>query len=529
MLTQRPRNVVSINPQDLPLQRDEHLHRAIQEFADIVGSQHVLQSEELASNTIGVQRHIVAQVSPADREELIAILRLANSRQIGVHPVSCGLNIGYGDLLPAQKHQIVLKLDRMNRVFDYDGELGQLSVEPGVTQQSLYQYLQDKHSDYFADMTGAGVSTSVVGNFADGGIGHSPLGHRRDNIVSLEVVLADGRIVNTCEQPAIGPDPNGLFVQSNFGIVVSLRMNLCKKAQHCEMFVATVDSDNDLGLAVDQIRTLLQLNTITTCVHMGNTVRALVSTRDCPEAWWTTPVGNEGAKKILANPIVKLGTWNAVGGIYGTAAEIRAKRKAIKQHLRCARVRFFSGGKLARLGKLMSAPPLKWLDKNQTGAKGIQSLRFIHGLMLGVPSDQAFSTIAWKVRNPKDTGLIWLAPTTKATAASARAMLSTCEEAFKDAGFDMPVTLNYAKPHRLVAIIGIHFDKRDDARRQRAQQLYRDLSAQLEQMGIGRYRIPTPLMDTAKFQDDGLNQLLSAIKQSVDENNIIAPGRYGLR
>lgn len=522
MINQRQK-VVSLTPGQIP-----ELQQVILELTNIVGSEHVVQSDELGSNTVGIHQEITAQVSPANRDELISILKLANTCQIGVYPVSCGLNIGYGDLVPAQKNQIVVKLDRLNQVFDYDEELGQVSVEPGVTQQLLFEYLRDNQSDYFADMTGAGVNTSVLGNFTDGGIGHSPLGHRRDNIVSLEVVLADGRIVNTCEQPAIGPDPNGLFVQSNFGIVVSLRMNLCKKPDCCEMFVATVDTDNDLAQAVNEIRGLLQLNTITSCVHMGNTVRALVSTRECPPEWWSKPVGNESAKKILANPIVKLGTWNAVGGIYGTRAEIKAKRYAIKKGLSSAKVRFFSAAKLSRLDTLLSTPPLKWLDKNQTGAKGIQSLNFIHGLMSGVPSNQAFGTIAWKVHDPRDTGLIWLAPTTKATGESAQTMLAVCEQAFNRAGFDMPVTLNYAKPNRLVAIIGIHFDKRDDTRRQRAQQLYRELTAELDQMGIGRYRIPTPLMDTAKFHDDGLQQLLSDFKRCIDEKNIIARGRYGL-
>ena len=148
--------------------------------------------ESVTENSYGISRPIIGAACPKDLSEVQFIVSTANDHQIPLYPISCGKNIGYGDKLPPADMQLIVDLHRMNKISGFDPELGTISLEPGVTQLQLYNFLISKQADFWMDATGAGLDSSYVGNALAGGFGHTPKGNRRHEISNLTVVCGNG-------------------------------------------------------------------------------------------------------------------------------------------------------------------------------------------------------------------------------------------------------------------------------------------------------------------------------------------------
>ena len=129
----------------------------------------------------------------------------------------------------------------MNRILDVNTELAYAVVEPGVTQEQFYQYLQSNRIPLWMDVTGAPPDASLVGNTLERGFGYSPYGDHFLSTCGMEVVLADGRILRTgfghyehgkarnVFKWGVGPYLDGIFTQSNYGIVTKMGIWLMPK------------------------------------------------------------------------------------------------------------------------------------------------------------------------------------------------------------------------------------------------------------------------------------------------------------
>ena len=125
----------------LPEQMDRDVFAGVvRELRAIVGDEWVFADE---ASTISYRKseipdlrgeHIPSgAVAPANVEQVQAILALANRYRLPLWPISTGHNMGYGMATPASSGQMILDLKRMNRILDFDAELGTILVEPGVT------------------------------------------------------------------------------------------------------------------------------------------------------------------------------------------------------------------------------------------------------------------------------------------------------------------------------------------------------------------------------------------------------------
>ena len=55
-----------------------------------------------------------------------------------------------------------------------------------------------------------------------------------------------------------------------------------------------------------------------------------------------------------------------------------------------------------------------------------------------------------------------------------------------------------------------------------------DLRDEFSRAGIGQYRSSVPGMSAIRYDNRGKRDALARIKQALDPNNVIAPGRYGI-
>jgi len=186
---------------------------AIAEWVTILGESGVVASgaDDFGASTIGTMRSIPAVLCPENQEQVAAVLQVAQRWHVGVYPVSTGNNWGYGSANPVEDGCVILDLSRLDRISDFDPELGVVTVEPGVTQGALRDFLDSHEGDYLVPVTGAGPNCSILGNALERGYGITPITDHFAAVTKLEAILPDGTLYRTPLSELGGEEVDGLF------------------------------------------------------------------------------------------------------------------------------------------------------------------------------------------------------------------------------------------------------------------------------------------------------------------------------
>ncbi|MCX7833472.1 MAG: FAD-binding protein [Ignavibacteria bacterium] len=169
-------------------------------------------------------------VKPSTANEVSEILKFANKYKIPVTPRGGGTGLS-GGALPCDGG-ILLSLERMNRILEIDERNFQVIVEPGVITEVLQKECEKKNMFYPVDPASSG-SCFIGGNVAEcaGGPRAVKYGVTKDYILSLEVVLPNGKIINTGSRTlknVVGYNLTQLFVGSEgtLGIITKIILKL---------------------------------------------------------------------------------------------------------------------------------------------------------------------------------------------------------------------------------------------------------------------------------------------------------------
>ncbi len=190
-------------------------------------------------------------------EQVSQILKLANENKIPVIPRGAGTGLS-GMAVPV-KGGIVLDLNRMNKIKDISIEDRFAVVEPGVIYADLDKALAPSGFCFPPD-PGSGTVCTLGGNVATnaGGVKGAKYGTTRDYVLGLEVVLADGRVMNTGASTikcVSGFDLTRLMVGSEgcLGVVTEITLKINPRPTASSTAVATFDKLEDAGKAVTEI------------------------------------------------------------------------------------------------------------------------------------------------------------------------------------------------------------------------------------------------------------------------------------
>jgi glycolate oxidase len=190
-------------------------------------------------------------------EQVSQIMKLATEHKISVIPRGAGTGLS-GMAVPVQGG-IVLDLNRMNKIHKISIEDRLAVVEPGVIYADLDQALAPSGFCFPPD-PGSGTVCTLGGNVATnaGGVKGAKYGTTRDYILGLEVVLADGRVMNTGSSTikcVSGFDLTRLIVGSEgtLGVVTKITMKINPRPKASSTAVATFENLEDAGKAVTQI------------------------------------------------------------------------------------------------------------------------------------------------------------------------------------------------------------------------------------------------------------------------------------
>lgn len=509
-------------PRMLPPQVDKSAFAsALEELRGIVGADWVFADEETTASYRKLEipdpdgKHVPSgAVAPSSVEEVQAILRVANKYKLPMWPVSTGKNMGYGMATPASPGQMILDLKRMNRIIEVDGELGTALVEPGVTYRDLRDYLDEHKLPFWIDVPTVGPIVSPLSNTLERGVGYTPYGDHFFMQCGMEVVLADGSIVKTgmgsvknsttwqAFKWGYGPYLDGIFTQSNFGVVTKLGLWLMPAPPVYKPFVVRFPNSEDVAKIADTIRPFRMSNLIPNGVLiMGAAYQLAMFNRrsdiwDKPGAIPDSVVQAEARKHGL-------GMWNTYFALYGTDDIIAATEPII-------RAAFEAKGGEVLTEKEMTGNP--WFEHHRT-------------LMRGGLSLEEIGIVRW--RGPTG-GMVAFAPVAPAKGAETIGQTALAKEIL--AKYDFDYAPAYAVGGReLHHIIFLMFDKADPAEERKANDCINEMIVRFGEKGWASYRTGVGTMDLVAKQYGEANRDLNArIKQALDPNHIIAPGKSGV-
>ena len=165
-------------------------------------------------------------IKPRSTKEVSECLKLATKYKIGVVPWSGGTGL-VGGQIAQDKYSVTLSLERMNNIKNFSTINQTVEVEAGVILETIHEFVGKRNFLYPLSMASKGACC-IGGNLATnaGGIGVLKYGNARDLCLGLEVVLADGTIVNdikTLKKDNTGYDLKNLFIGSEGSLGVITR------------------------------------------------------------------------------------------------------------------------------------------------------------------------------------------------------------------------------------------------------------------------------------------------------------------
>jgi 4-cresol dehydrogenase (hydroxylating) flavoprotein subunit len=517
--------------------------RAIEPL-NVIIDQAALRAAETA--TFPTEQKVPAILRPESTEEVSECLQIANVYRTPIYPISTGKNWGYGSRVPVETGCVLLDLSRLDRIVDFDEKLAHVTVEPGVTQRRLYEYLKTQRSRLWMDATGSSPDCSIVGNALERGYGHTPYGDHFAQVCGLKVVLPSGEVIDTgfgrfpnarsarVYRWGVGPYVDGLFAQSNLGIVTQMTLWLMPAPDYFQAFYINIENHGQLADVIDGLRPLRMDGTIKSAVHIGNDYKILSSIQQYPSM-------ERGQKKPLSAEVLNrfakswdFGAWNVSGGLYGTRREVALARNRIKEVFRknAKRLRFVDDH-LLRLLQYIQSPYYRFTGLNLPEL--LKIMQPIHGLKKGIPTDRIIPSTYWRKKDPAPSnpdpdrdrcGLLWCSVISPTNGKDVKTIVDIVYETLTRYGFEPAISIIMITERSLDNVISVMYDRDIPGEDERAVQCHDELLMKLTAEGYYPYRHNIRSMKLVSGSQREYRQFLSTIKRSLDPNNILAPGRY---
>jgi 4-cresol dehydrogenase (hydroxylating) flavoprotein subunit len=461
-----------------------------------------------------------AALFPSSVEQIQEILRVANEAKVPLWTVSQGRNNAYGGAAPRLPGAVLLNLRRMNKVLEIDDANAYAVVEPGVRFFDLYEAIRSGGHKLMISVPDLGWG-SVVGNTLDHGFGYTPYGDHTASQCGMEVVLANGDVIRTgmgamsnnrtwqTYKKGFGPSADGLFMQSNFGIVTKMGMWLLPQPECYMSCFVRCEKDSDLEPLIETIRPLVLDRTIPNYPIVGNVLGAAsqVSQR---KDWYN----GDGAlpDSVLDAMTTKLGAgrWNMRFALYGREAIVDAQYRIVQ----------------AAFAKL---PGATLGSRKYAGAAMAETVPPSDRIQAGIPGLDILNMVAWY--GGEEGGHLDFSPICALRGSEVVKQTALVRRVAESFGFDYCAGI-IIMPRSALQICLLNFDKKDPRQVERAFDCCKALVKEAAKAGYGEYRAHLEVMDLVAEQYDFNNHALrrfnERIKDALDPNGILSPGKQGI-
>jgi len=230
---------MNINPSATPPLAPE----LVAQFREIVGERHAITDANDIQPYVTEERNLfhgrsALVLRPGSTAEVSAICKLASAHKIALVPQ--GGNTGLVGGQTPHNGEVVVSLRRLDKIREVDTASNTMTVEAGVVLQTA-QAKAAEVDRLFPLSLGAEGSCTIGGNLSTnaGGTAALAYGVAREMALGLEVVLADGRVLNTLsklKKDNTGYNLHNLFIgaEGTLGIITAATLKLFPKPRAIE-------------------------------------------------------------------------------------------------------------------------------------------------------------------------------------------------------------------------------------------------------------------------------------------------------
>ena len=442
----------------------------------------------------------IGVVLPEEIEQLRAVLSIAAENNVSLWALPNAAGNGGMVNSPPDKDVLLIDQSRMNRVVEVNAKGAYALVEPGVSYEQLARRLQENKTGLWVDCDRNGLN-SVAGSVTAREFGYTAYGDHMMMQCGMEVMLADGSLVrlgmgampgsNTWQlaKYAYGPYLDGLFTQSNFGVVTKMGVWLMPAPPAYQPFAVALESAGDLARAIEILRSFKVNVIVPNTVVISNP--ALDASPFAARADYAE--GNSvDMGKLRAD--YGLGAWTLYGALYNTPPNVGVLWPMVKGA--------FSGIKTATVIDLKEQNPGPVLSNREK-------------MMRGQPSTEFNNIENWNGQGRLYAGFV-----SPINGEQVLKMDKLAAEAVRSNGFDY--LTEYAVGWRsVIQRVYLTYQRSDEARAVACLDALIDTMAN---KGFGVSHISTGHLDRAlaSYDNDGMAQLRARIKQALDPGNLFA-------
>jgi 4-cresol dehydrogenase (hydroxylating) len=452
-----------------------------------------------------IRSGVIRPQSAADVQRIVCAASKARGN-VKLQVISCGRNWGFGSDLPTRDGAYTLDLSALKCIRSLDLKSHCVELEPGVTQGQLDEALERDGSSHYFNVTGAGRGASVIGNALDRGIGYS--GQRHLDLLDLEVVLPTGELARTTRFRAhalnrayiggLGPDPTGLFCQSNFGIITSATIALHRRPEVMGGVICHVADAGCFPALISAVSDLIAEGACYGVPHIFNRERIVTTL--------SPHLNQTEAAKLRASAAL----WTALIPIRGSKAVFAAQVQHLESVLKPI-------GKIEVIGD--SADPK------------------VSNLVQGHPSDLALASVEFSVFGrslainapveASGAGLIHVAPVVALCARPIAEVERLTFQVLRPHGYKaVPLSLNALSARTAALIVSVGFDRRSSKKTRAAHRAADDLLETYLEAGLMPYRLGLEQAGRLPQMIGPWPKVFCAIQNSLDPDGCMAASRY---
>ena len=507
----------------------EQLQAAVERFTAALSTDKVLTSRQDLDEFRDPFAHAswdeftaAAVVMPTTVGEVQEIVRIANATGVPLWTHGQGRNNGYGGPAPRVKGSVIVSLRNMNKVLEINEQLGYAVVEPGVRWFDLYEAIHAQGAKLMVSIADLGWG-SVIGNTLEHGATYLPYGLDFQAQCGLEVVLPDGDLLRTgmgamennkswhLYRRGLGPTPDQMFMQSNFGIVTKMGVWLMPEPEVYMPLWLRVWNDDDIGPMLDVLRELMMDDTIRMVPQIMSTI--LVGSVFTRRADWYT---GEGA---MPDEIIEemgkgmeCGRWLMRFALFGDEAVVDHRFAKVK-------------------GAFESRIPGAQVWGTKVAPGEIGNLQHPSETVGGgVPTLELNAQTAWY--GGEKGGHVGFSPVAPMTGQDGLKVRDLLRGMVEEAGLDYIAAWIPLSARSIVHVTLIIFDTENEAQARAAYDVSRRLVTEAGKLGYGEYRAHLDFMDLAAdqyaFNGHAQRRFNERIKDCLDPNGILSPGKQGI-
>ncbi|KAL4898598.1 hypothetical protein BDV59DRAFT_206904 [Aspergillus ambiguus] len=453
-------------------------------------------------------------VRPKCVEEVQEVVMLANKHKVRLWTVSRGKNLGYGGSSAVVKASVILDLHRINKIIEITEEYAYAIVEPGVL-------------NIWASVPAIGWG-SVLGNTLDRGFGYTPNGEHSQSQCGMEVVLPNGDLLRTgmgamkdnktfpLYKGGFGPGLDGLFYQSNLGVVTKLGIHITPAPEAYATIEVSVPREEDLVPLVGTLSDLMRRSIILNSPSIANIFRIALMSKD-PEilaklnrymksnSYVPYPVLEEIRKQQ------NWGFWKAYFSLYGSVEMLPALQKTIQ--------RAFSS---------IPGVQIEWREFPGTPGQAITAAEIKEEEIphSGIPTLAPLGLV--DSRSGKGGAHMDYSPVIPSSGRELYEWYLTAKQRTIDSKFDFFADFHVC-PRYVVGIELVIYTLKEEAR---MLELYKNLVQDGAKQGYMAYRTHVGYMDRLAikmdFNECAFSRFTGLMKDTLDPNGVLSPGRLSV-